>query len=68
MEQIISRIIRFLFVVSTATAVALVVGDVSHYDLGFSSADIRMSSLIGAAIVALLLASDYFEKGLRKPK
>jgi hypothetical protein len=62
MEQIISKIIGFLVAACTATTVALMVGDISHYDLGFSSLDIRKSALIGAAIVALLLATEYSKR------
>jgi hypothetical protein len=44
---------------------------IAHYDFGLSRLDIRTSALLGAAtfvlIVALLLATEYFEK-LRKPK
>jgi hypothetical protein len=71
MEMIISKIIGFLVTVCTAATVALTLGYIAHYDFGLSRLDIRTSALIGAAtfalIVALLLATEYFEK-LRKPK
>jgi hypothetical protein len=66
MELIISKVIGFLVAVCTATTVALIVGDIGH-NLGFSSLDIRMAALVGAVVVATLLASGYFER-LQKPK
>jgi hypothetical protein len=72
MEQIISKIIGFLVVVCMAAVAALTVGYIAHYDYGLSRLDIRTSALIGATIlaliVALLSATEHFEKNLRKPK
>jgi hypothetical protein len=71
MERILSRIVGLLFSVCMAAMVALSVGYVAHYDFGLSRLEIRSSALIGAAafalIVALLLATEWFEK-LRKSK
>ena len=51
---------------------ALTMGYVAHYDFGVSRLDIQASALIGAAtiapIVITLLAIEYLEKNLRKPK
>jgi hypothetical protein len=47
---------------------ALTVGYIAHYDLGFSRQDIRTPALIGAATIALLLATEYFRKKLRRSK
>jgi hypothetical protein len=66
MELIISKITGFLIAVCTVTTVALIVWDIFH-NLGFSSLDIRMAALIGAVVVATLLASEYLER-LQKPK
>jgi hypothetical protein len=72
MELIISKIVGILMYVAIAAIVALTMGYVAHYDFGLSRLDIRMAALMGAAtfavIVALLLATEYFEKNLRKPK
>jgi hypothetical protein len=69
MEPIISKIMGFLVVVSMAAVAALTVGYIAHYDYGLSRLDIRTLALKGAAaIVALLMATEYFEKNLRKPK
>jgi hypothetical protein len=68
MEQIISTIIGFVVAVCTAAVAALLVGYIAHYDFGLSRLGIRTSALIGAAVIATLLATEYFEKDLRKPK
>ena len=47
---------------------ALSVGYIAHYDLGFSRQEIRTQAVIGAAIIGLLMASEYFGKKLRMPK
>jgi hypothetical protein len=71
MEPILSKIAGILTYVAIAAMAALMVGYIAHYDFGLSRLDIRMAALIGAAtfalIVALLLATEFYEK-LRKPK
>jgi predicted membrane protein len=70
-DPIPSKVVGFLLSLSVAAMVALSVGYVAHYDFGLSRLDIRTSALIGAAIiapiVALLSVIEYFEK-LRKSK
>ena len=51
-----------------AIVTALSVGYIAHYDLGFSRQEIRTQAVIGAAIIGLLMASEYFGKKLRMPK
>jgi hypothetical protein len=72
MELILSKIVGILMYVAIAAMTALTMGYVAHYDFGFSRLDIQMAALIGAAtiapIVVMLLAIEYFEKNLRKPK
>jgi hypothetical protein len=72
MERILSRIVGLLFSVCMAALVALTVGYVAHYDFGVSRLDIRMAALTGAAtfalIAGLLLATEWFEKKVRKSK
>jgi hypothetical protein len=68
MDQIISKIVVFLVGVCIAGMVALMVGYVAHYDYGLSRLDIRMLALTGAAIIAVLLATEYFGMMLRKSK
>lgn len=67
MELIISKIIGFVVAVCTAAVAALMVGYIAYYDFGLFRLEIRKSALLGAALVALILATEYFEK-LQKPK
>ena len=68
MEQIISKIICFLVAACTATTVALMVGDISHYDLGFSSLDIREISPNRCRNRRPAIGDRVFEKNPRKHK
>jgi hypothetical protein len=47
---------------------ALSVGYIAHYGFGFSWQEIRTQAVIGAAIIGLLMATEYLGKKLRKPK
>jgi hypothetical protein len=67
-DPIPTKFAGFLISVSAAAMAAFAVGYVAHYDLGLSRLDIRTLALIGAAIIALLLATEYFGKMLRKSK
>jgi hypothetical protein len=51
-----------------ATLVALTLGYVAHYDFGLSPQEIRTPAVMAAAIIGLLLATEYFGKNLGKPK
>jgi hypothetical protein len=70
-DPVVVKMVGFLFSLCTAMIAALMLGYVAHYDFGLSRLEIRTLALTGAAtfalIVALLLATEYFEK-LRKPK
>jgi hypothetical protein len=43
-------------------------GYIAHYEFGFSRQEIRTPAVVGAAVIGLLVATDYFGKKLRKPK
>jgi hypothetical protein len=47
---------------------ALSMGYIAHYEFGFSRQEIRTPAVVGAAVIGLLVATDYFGKKLRKPK
>jgi hypothetical protein len=53
---------------ATATVTAAWVGFIAHFDLGISRQEIRTPALLGAAIIALLLAVEYFGQKLGRPK
>jgi hypothetical protein len=64
-----SEIAVFRWFAAIGTIVtALSVGYIAHYDFGFSRQEIRTPAVIGAAIIGLLVAIEYFGKKLRKPK
>jgi hypothetical protein len=58
---------RWLFAVGTIVT-ALFVGYIAHYKFGFSRQEIRIPAVVGAAVIGLLVATEYFGKKLRKPK
>jgi hypothetical protein len=63
---------RIIILVGTAAAGAIVaalsLGYIAHYDFGFSRREIRTPAVMAAAVIALLLAVEYFGTRLRKPK
>jgi hypothetical protein len=58
---------RFLAAVGTIVT-ALAAGYIAHYDFGFSRQEIRTPAVVGAAVIGLLIATEYFGKKLKKPK
>ena len=60
-------ILRWLAAVGTIVT-ALSVGYVAHYEFGFSRQEIRIPAVVGATIIGLLMATEYFGKKFRKPK
>ena len=68
MEKALNRIISIVTATSTAGAVALSLAYIAHYDFGFSREEIRAPALIGAGIIAALVAADFFVESLRKRK
>jgi hypothetical protein len=64
-----SEIAVFRWLAAVGTIVTPVTaGYIAHYEFGFSRQEIRTPALIGAAIVGLLMATEYFGQKLRKPK
>ena len=56
------RFLSYLMAVVTAWAAAITLGHIAHFEFGFSRQQ------IGAAVIAALLAVEFFGKKLRKPK
>jgi len=52
----------------TASAVAFWLAYIAHYDFGLSRQEIRTPAVVGAGIIAALVAVEFFGKKLRKPK
>jgi hypothetical protein len=61
-----TAILRLLLAVGTV-GTAFSVGYVAHYDFGSSQQEIRIPSVVGAAVIGLLLTAEHFGKKLRKP-
>jgi hypothetical protein len=68
MEKTIERALSLVMSGVAAAAVALSLAYIAHYDFGFSREEIRAPALIGAGIVAALVAGDFFAERLRKLK
>jgi hypothetical protein len=52
----------------TATMAALTLAYIAHYDFGLSRQEIRTPAVAAAAVIAMLVAVEFFGKKLRKPK
>jgi hypothetical protein len=68
METTVGRLLGILMATGAATLVALTLGYVAHYDFGLSPQEIRTPAVMAAAIIGLLLATEYFGKNPGKPK
>jgi hypothetical protein len=65
----VDRIAILLGAATAGTIVAAVsLGYIAHYDFGFSRQEIRTPALRVAAIIALLLAVEFFGKKLSESK
>jgi hypothetical protein len=68
METTVAWVLIILIATSTASAAALTLAYVAHYGFGFSREEIRTFAVVGAAVVAVLVAVEFFGKKLRKPQ
>ena len=68
MERTIERALSLMMSGVAATAVALSLAYIAHYDFGFSREEIRTPALVGAGIIAALVAAEFFAESLRKLK
>ena len=68
METSIGRVLAFLMSVVSATFTALSLAYIAHYDFGLSRQEIRIPAVVGAAVIAVLVAIEFFGKKLRKLK
>jgi hypothetical protein len=66
MEKAVDRVVRIVMSGVAATAAALSLVYIAHYDFGFSREEIRGTALIGAGIIAALVAAEFFAERLRK--
>jgi hypothetical protein len=67
MEKKVQKALNYVALgVMTATA-ALSLAFIAHYDFGLSRQEIRTSALVVAAVVASLVAVEYFGRNLPSP-
>jgi hypothetical protein len=67
METTVGRVLYFLMSVVAATFTALSLAYIAHYDFGLSRQEIRTPAVVGAGVISVLMAVEYFGKKLRKP-
>jgi hypothetical protein len=67
MEKTIDRVLSLMMVMSVAAAIALSFAYIAHYDFGLSREQIRTPAVVGAAVIAVLVAVEFFGNKLRKP-
>jgi hypothetical protein len=67
METTADRVLSFLMLGATAVTTALSLAYIAHYNFGLSREEIRTPAIVGAAIIAVLVAVEFFGKKLRKP-
>jgi hypothetical protein len=68
METSVGGVLAFLMSVLTAAFAALWLAYIAHYDFGLSRQEIRIPAVVGAAVIAVLVAIEFFGKKLRKLK
>jgi hypothetical protein len=68
METTIGRVLSLLMYVVAAATTALALAYIAHYDFGLSRQQIRTPAVVGAGVVAVLVALEFFGKKLRKRK
>jgi hypothetical protein len=68
METTVDRVLIYLTAAGTATMAALTLAYVAHYDFGLSRQEIRTPAVVAAAVIAMLVAVEFFGKKLRRPK
>jgi hypothetical protein len=67
MEKSVDRVVRTTQFTATAAATALALAYIARYDFALSGEEIRAPAVIGAGVISVLVAVEYFGKKLRKP-
>jgi hypothetical protein len=68
METTVGRVLTYVMSVVTAAFTALWLAYIAHYDFGLSRQEIRAPAIVGAFVIAVLVAVEFFGKKLRKAK
>jgi hypothetical protein len=67
MDKSVERVLNYTMLGAMAATTALSLVYIAHYDFGLSRQQIRTPAVVGAAIIAVLVAVEFFGKKLRKP-
>ena len=67
MDKAVESVKAFITPFVAAAFTALSVAYIAQYDLGLSRQDIRTIAVVGAVIIAVLVAVEFYGKRLRKP-
>jgi hypothetical protein len=67
METTVGSVLSFLMSVVAAAFTALTLALIAHFDFGLSRAEIRAAAVVGAAVIAVMVAVEFFGKKLRRP-
>jgi hypothetical protein len=68
MEKTTNRVLSLMMSVIAAAFTALSLAYIAHYDFGLSREEIRTPAAGAAAVIAMLMAVEFFGKRLRKLK
>jgi hypothetical protein len=68
METVRDKVIVIMMATSTAAITALSLAYIAHYNCGLSHQEIRAPAIVGAGVIAALVAVEFFGKKLRKLK
>jgi len=68
METTMGRVLSLLMCVVAAATTALALAYIAHFDFGLSRQQIRTPAIVGAGVIAVLVAIEFFGKKLRKRK
>jgi hypothetical protein len=68
MEMTIGRVLSLLMCAVAAATTALALAYIAHFDFGLSRQQIRTPAIVGAGVITVLVAIEFFGKKLRKRK
>jgi hypothetical protein len=68
MEKRVERVLNAMIATNIAIVVSLSLAYIAHEDFGLSPQSIRIPAVVGAAVIAVLVAIEFFGKKLRKLK
>jgi hypothetical protein len=66
MKKGVDSVIAILMSLVSAAFTALSLAYIAHYNFGLSRQEIRISAMVGAAMIATLVAIEFFGKKFRK--